>query len=121
MKQIAIKRTFSFYFTNSDETNSGVLDQKYEKLHHEMIELFEKYDVQMAESCTSYYGVEKYSIEHCESCQKLMINRDKNPAGFGNSEFVEDAKFTIINGGILDGKNLCEECLPINHRWGLHS
>ncbi len=121
MKQIAITKTLSYYFTDSTETNSGALDEKFEKLHHEMIELFEKYGVQMAESGTSYYGIEKFSIEHCESCEKVMINRDKNPSGFGNSEYTYDLDIAIINGGDLNGKSLCEECLPITHRWGLHS
>ena len=108
----------SYTFTDSDEIQSNSLDQKFEKLNQEMAELLKKYGFELAESCTSFHGVEKFSIENCQSCGRIMINRDKNPFGFGTDTHMHDIKEAIYNGGTIKDKNLCEECLPTTHRWG---
>ncbi|WP_339133395.1 MAG: hypothetical protein WGN25_12650 [Candidatus Electrothrix sp. GW3-4] len=117
MKQIAIKKTLTYYFTDSCTTNSGSLD---EKLDEEMRLLLKKYDVHLAESCTGYYGLKKFSICNCESCGNVMINRDRNPTGFGGGDSACDFELAVLDGGDYRGQQLCEECLPNSHRWGLH-
>jgi hypothetical protein len=121
MKEIAIRKTLSYFFTDSEEIKSCAFDEKLEKLHEEMVLLFEKYDISMGDTCTHFVGMEKFSICNCDSCGNLMMNRDKNPNGFGNDEIYCDYNYAVIDGGEHEAKILCEECLPIVHRWGLHS
>lgn len=121
MKQIAIRKEFSYFLTESDEIESGEFDEKLEKLGLEIEALLGKYGLQTAGNYTAFYGLEKYSVCNCEKCNSLMVNRDKNPTGFSENDMILDIENVIVNGGGNDGKLLCEECLPVTHRWGLHS
>ena len=54
-----------------------------------------------------------------------MINRDKNPTRFNKEDIWADLDTdyngVIWDGGTHEGKELCMECLPIEHRWGYFS
>jgi hypothetical protein len=118
MKHIAVKKVFSYYYTDSDEIENCSLDEKMDSLDSELRQLFVKYGVTVAEGYTSFYGVDKYSIELCQQCGHLMINRDKNPAGLPAASWAADLEWVFSDGGTVDGKTLCERCLPHSHRWG---
>jgi hypothetical protein len=120
MKQIALHKVLTYFYTNSDEIESERFDEKLENLRQELGTLLKKHGIELAETHTTFYGLEKLSICNCEKCGQLMINRDKNPAGF-NTPPDADIELVIIDGGEHEGKLLCMECLPIAHRWGLHS
>jgi len=47
-----------------------------------------------------------------------MVNRDQNPTKFDNNVLYQDLTWVVLEGGTHEGKSLCEECLPTNHRWG---
>ena len=118
MKQIAIKKTYSYYSTTSEEIEKCTFDEKIDKLNEELRNLFQKYGLNMVWHETVFIPEEKMSLFHCEKCNHIMINRDLNPARFDNSELFNDLTFVVRDGGTHEGQNLCEECLPITHRWG---
>ncbi len=120
MKHLGFSKIFSYYYSTSDEIEGDELDSRFENFGKELDELFQKYGMKFADSYTTFYGLEKYSICNCEKCNQLMVNRDKNPAGFGKLEISSDIECAIYDGGELDGKVLCEECLPDTHRWGVN-
>lgn len=121
MKHIAIQKIFSFFYIESKEIESTEFEEKLTALDQEIKILLKKYGLEKAETCTSFFGLEKYSICKCENCQHLMVNRDKNPTGFSGNDLAHEIDFIIYDGGVHNGKILCEECLPLTHRWGLHS
>ena len=118
MKHIAINKHFSYFELTSQEVDECSFDEKLDNLNKEMNVLFKKYGLTMVEHETRFIPKGKMSLFHCEKCNHLMINRDLNPAKFDNSELYNDLTFVVLDGGTHEGKNLCEECLPITHRWG---
>lgn len=120
MKQIAIRKNFSYFLTDSDEIESDVVRERLEALDREMSALFKKYGVEVADGYTTFYSFEKYSICNCKKCDHIMVNRDKNPAGFSRDELTHEIELVIYDGGEFEGQELCEECLPFTHRWGQH-
>ena len=66
---------------------------------------------------TSSVDIAKFSIQQCSNCESYMVNRDCNPNRFDPDE--DDKLSFILEGATLDGENLCEFCLPSNHRWGI--
>lgn len=121
MKQIAIRTEFSYFYTDTDEGESGAYQDKLEALESEMKLLLNKYGIESSGGHTTFYGLEKYSIRHCKQCDFLMVNRDENPAGFSDKEVVTEMEYVIRDGGEHEGVMLCDECLPFTHRWGHHS
>jgi hypothetical protein len=124
MKQIAIRKHYSYFITNTSEIKDCVFDEKMDSLDAEITELFSKYDLKLISHITRFIQLEKMSVSLCEKCENLMVNRDKNPARFGSGDdtsFYADLDFVIYDGGTHEGKNLCMECLPISHRWGYFS
>jgi len=124
MKQIAIRKHYSYFMTNTSEIQKGVFDEKMERLDAEIAELLNKYDLKLISYAMRFIQLEKMSVSHCEKCENIMINRDKNPTGFSSGDatnFYADLDFVIYDGGTHEGKNLCMECLPTSHRWGYFS
>ena len=87
--------------------------QIIESLSRDIEKVLKKYNI-------SYQGYEmltlhkdKYSITSCEKCKNLMINRDKNPIGIEEECFFN----MLYNGGSVEERQLCEMCLPEDHRW----
>jgi len=116
MKHIALIKQFGYYYIESDELMSEEFNDDPESgFYKEMVALYKKYDMEVLEGYTSFYGVEKYSICHCEKCNRLIVNRDENPTGIPGTE--EEIGFLINNGGNHEGKVLCDMCLPSTHRW----
>ena len=112
---------FSYFYTDSNEIDSCGFDNKLESLDQKLKDLLNKYGLEVAETHTTFLGLEKYSISKCEKCGHLMVNRDKNPLGFSGNELAQEIDYVIYNGGEQNGQLLCEECLPFSHRWGHHS
>lgn len=121
MKQIAIRKNYSYFKTDSDEIQNGSFDDKLEKLDEELRPLFKKYGLEMVESETRFLPTQKLAVFHCEQCDHLMINRDINPTKFDCDGLYDDLTWVVFDGGTHEGKNLCEECLPLTHRWGHYS
>ena len=125
MKAFAIKRAYGFLEIDALDKESEDLQERIEGLDRAIKDLHEAHGFRYICGDTRFISSEKMSVRLCESCQNLMINRDKNPAGFDQSEFWRDATLDstvfISNGGTLEGKELCGECLPSEHRWGLFS
>jgi hypothetical protein len=125
MKTFAIRRTYSYIEINSSEVNEDSFDQKLEELDSDIKTLHDNHGVNFICTDTRFISSDKMSVRVCESCQNLMINRDKNPAGFDSDSLwkdaVQDTTLFILNGGTHAGKELCMECLPPSHRWGLFS
>ena len=119
MKQIAIKKVFGYFTTNTEEVESCVFDEKLEQLDREIKLLLKKYQIKFVESSTAFYKTKKYSLCFCENCKHLMINRDINPAGFSRHDLTDDMDFIVYNGGESEGKILCGDCLPVEHRWSI--
>ena len=102
------------HFNDLTEHTTKELDpQKIELLSRDIKKILEKYDI-------PYQGYEiltlnknKYSITSCEKCKNLMINRDENPIGI-----EEECFFSMLyDGGLVEERQLCEMCLPEDHRW----
>jgi len=118
MKHLAIKKYYTSFSIDSVEIENNVSSEQIESLDKELDELFKKYNMTLLEHDTRFIPIEKMSLSYCEKCNHLMINRDKNPTKFDGDEFYSDLGFIILNGGTDNGMDLCEECLPISHRWG---
>jgi len=121
VKQIAIRKHFSYFKTNSEEIQSNSFDEKLDQLDEELRAVFKKYGLEMVERQTQFLPIQKLSIFHCEQCNQLMVNRDMNPTKFDSNGLYDDLSYVVLDGGTHDGKNLCEECLPFAHRWGHYS
>jgi|GEM_PF-1761630 len=125
MKQFAIRRLYSYFETTSEDIDSGSFDQNLEALDEELKSLLEKYGLKLINQDTRFVPMVKLSAKKCDRCDNLMINRDKNPAGFNREQLWVDLdadyNFVIWDGGTHEGEELCMECLPIEHRWGYFS
>ncbi|PLX97548.1 MAG: hypothetical protein C0622_12800 [Desulfuromonas sp.] len=121
MKQLAVKKIFSYFVATSEEIEANAHDEKLEEFDNELKQLTQKFGIQLACSHTAFFGIEKYAITNCSKCGQLMINRDKNPTGFDGIELTAELEYVIHDGGEYDGRVLCEDCLPLTHRWGYHS
>ncbi|WP_018417401.1 hypothetical protein [Teredinibacter turnerae] len=121
MKQVAIRKHYSYFKTDSAEIDSCSFDENLERLDEELRSVFKKYGLEMVETETRFLPINKLSIHHCEKCNHLMVNRDENPTKFDDKELFQDLTWVVLDGGSHEGQNLCEECLPITHRWGHYS
>ncbi|MEW8036298.1 MAG: hypothetical protein AB2554_04460 [Candidatus Thiodiazotropha sp.] len=118
MKHIAIRKHYSYFATDSEAIEDGAFDEKMERLDEDIGALLEKYGLTPLQHETRFIPTEKMSLCHCAQCGNLMINRDKNPARFDGDELYSDLAFIVLDGGSYEGRELCEECLPVTHRWG---
>ena len=125
MKQYAIRRHYSYFETNFEESKDGIFDEKLESFDQEFKALLVKYGLSFISHDTRFIPLHKMSATKCDQCGNLMINRDKNPARFGKEDLWADLdtdyNSVIWDGGNHEGKELCMECLPIEHRWGYFS
>ncbi|MDO6388476.1 hypothetical protein [Uliginosibacterium sp. 31-12] len=121
MKHIAIWKYFSSFETTSEEIDSSAFDNKLEQVESEIRALLSKHGLKLLSQEGRFIPMEKMSTCYCDSCGHLMINRDENPARFDGSPLYADLEFVILDGGNHEGRSLCQECLPISHRWGLFS
>lgn len=118
MKQIAIRKHYSYFLTDSNEIEGNVIDAEMDQFDVELRVLLEKYNLALIHHETRFIPMDKMSVCHCSKCNNWMINRDKNPTGFDERETFNDLEYVIYDGGTYEDKELCEECLPISHRWG---
>jgi len=49
-----------------------------------------------------------------------MVNRDLNPVGLPKDYVFDNIYSLILDGGTSGKKQLCQECLPESHRWGIY-
>ncbi len=118
MKQLAIRKHYSCFSTNSSEIDECLFDEKMAQLDEELRVIFKKYGLSLLQHETRFIPFKKMSLCYCEECNQLMINRDKNPCRFDGDWLYSDLRFVVLDGGTHEGKELCEECLPLSHRWG---
>ena len=125
MKRYAIRRLYSYFETTEKEIEEGEFDTKLGRLDDEIKKLFEKYDLNYISQDMRFINLKKMSVGKCDQCKNLMLNRDKNPARFNKEDLWIDLdcdyNFVIWDGGTYEGKDLCMECLPVEHRWGYFS
>jgi hypothetical protein len=125
MKQFAICRTYSYFETTSEDIDRGTFDERLERFDEDLRVLLEKYGLMFINRDTRFIPLQKMSVRKCENCDNLMINRDKNPAGFGGgslwSDIDSETSFFIYDGGTHQDRELCISCLPVSHRWGFFS
>ena len=125
MKRYAIRRLYSYFETTEKEIEEGEFDTKLEMLDDEIKKLFEKYDLNYISQDMRFINLKKMSVGKCDQCKNLILNRDKNPARFNKEDLWIDLdcdyNFVIWDGGTYEGKDLCMECLPVEHRWGYFS
>ena len=118
MRQVMFMKHLSVFETATEDIVSKFDDEKMERLFNELKTVFSKYDIKLSHYEATFLPMKKLSMCRCEDCSQLMINRDINPTKFGGSDHFEDCDSLCLDGGTHDGSELCEECLPINHRWG---
>ncbi|TEU26115.1 hypothetical protein [Alkanindiges illinoisensis] len=125
MKKFAIRRMYSYFETTTQEVEDCTFDKKLELLDEELKILLAKYGLKFISHDIRFIALEKMSAKKCDNCDNLMINRDKNPTRFNKDNFWidldTDYNFVIFDGGNYEDKELCMECLPIEHRWGYFS
>lgn len=125
MKNYAIRRLYSCFEVESADIENGSFDQKLEALDKELKILLEKYGLKYIEQDTRFIPQQKLSACKCDNCANLMINRDKNPTRFDGADLWADLEtghnVIVCDGGTYEGKSLCMECLPVEHRWGYFS
>ncbi|MBU2712308.1 hypothetical protein [Zooshikella harenae] len=125
MKQFAIRRFYSYFETNSEEIENCSFDEKLTAFDNELEKLLERYDLKLLNIDTRFIPQKKMSATKCEQCDNLMVNRDKNPARFNKEDLWidldSDYNGIVWDGGTFEGKDLCMECLPLEHRWGYFS
>ena len=125
MKNYAIRRLYSYFEITTQDIGDGKFDEKLQQLDDEIKVLFEKYGLNYISQDTRFLNLKKMAVSKCEQCENLMLNRDINPMRFNREDLWVDLdcdyNCVIWDGGTHEGKNLCMECLPIEHRWGYHS
>jgi hypothetical protein len=125
MKQYAIRRLYSYFEVSSEEIENGSFDEKLEEVDAELRAVLEKHGLKNLSQDTRFIPQAKMSARQCENCENLMINRDENPARFNKEDLWidldTDYNGIIWDGGTHEGKELCMECLPFQHRWGYFS
>ncbi len=88
--------------------------EKIESLTSELKVLLNKYGLEYDSVETTFLSKGKYSILRCEKCNHLMIDRIQNPVKAEIEDLVAEV---IFDGAKFENKFLCEDCLPVNHRW----
>ena len=125
MKKFAIRRMYSYFETTSQEIEDCTFDNKLELLDDELKTILAKYGLKFISQDMRFLPLQKMSAKKCDNCENLMINRNKNPTRFNKDnlwiDLDTDYNFVILDGGTHEGKELCMECLPIEHRWGYFS
>lgn len=118
MKQIVIRKHYSYFLTDSSEMKGNINDAKMDKFDEELRELLNKHNMSLILHETRFIPMDKMSVCYCNQCNNFMVNRDLNPAGFDGCELYTDLDYVIYDGGVHEGRNLCSSCLPVTHRWG---
>jgi len=116
---------YSYFETSSQEIDGCTFDNKLERLDEELKTLLAKYGLKFINHDMRFLPLQKMAAKKCDGCENLMINRDKNPTRFDKDNLWIDLdsnyNFVVLDGGTHEGKELCMECLPIEHRWGYFS
>jgi hypothetical protein len=60
----------------------------------------------LTSSVLSIYDTNKDNIGKCVNCGQWTTNRE-----------ADNSIGSICNGAVVDGKLLCDDCLPKGHRW----
>jgi len=116
VNNLAITRIHCTAEVSNSEINADTPCEQFEGMREQLIELLKKHGYQYQCVETSFLNTNKYSITNCQRCGHYMVDREANPTGIENPVEYE----VIINdGALLEGKFLCEQCLPSGHRWSV--
>jgi hypothetical protein len=118
MKQIVFLKHLSLFETTTDDMEDRFNEFTLKALYDDLRVVFEKHGIDLKSYEASSLPMEKMSIQHCNVCNQLMVKRDLNPTKFGTDVSYAEYDELWLDGGTHEGKNLCEECLPVSHRWG---
>ena len=116
MKNLAITSIHCTAEVSISEIDAGTPGEQFEGMRNQLIELLKKHGYQYQRAETYFLNTNKYSITNCQRCGHYMVDREANPAGIENP--VEH-EIIINDGALLEGKFLCEQCLPSGHRWSV--
>ena len=114
VKHIGITRIVCTAELSGSEVNADVPCQKFEGMREDLVKLLKKHGFEYQGAETWLLGMQKYSVFKCQECGHYMVDRNKNPAGI---ESASEHDAVIYNGAAIEGKYLCEQCLPRGHRW----
>ena len=118
MKQIVFMKHLSSFETTSEEQDGQLDEARLNALYNDLAIVFEKRGIKLEAYEAAPFPIEKLSIRRCEDCRQLMVNRDMNPAKFDGCDHFGDLDMLCLDGGTYEGRELCEDCLPVTHRWG---
>ena len=118
MKHVVFLKYLSLFETTTDEMEDRLDESNLKALYDELQTVFNKHGISLKSYEASSFPMKKMAIQHCKECNQLMVNRDLNPTKFGGSAHYLDQDELCLDGGTYEGKDLCEECLPVSHRWG---
>lgn len=114
MEFVSISKLNFFAEVSEEEVNSDKHLEKVADFTSELKKLLSKYKLEYDSVETTFLNKRKYSIVRCEQCNHLMIDRVENPVKADIEELLADI---IFDGAKYQGKYLCEDCLPVDHRW----
>lgn len=114
MEFVSISKLNFFAEVSEEEVNSDKHLEKVADFTSELKKLLSKYKLEYDSVETTFLNKRKYSIVKCEQCNHLMNDRVENPVKADIEELVADI---IFDGAKYQGKYLCEDCLPVDHRW----
>lgn len=103
----------------SQEKDDEDLEETLDEMSDEIEKVFQKYNIEYRYYELMMIDSNRYSIGKCEECGNFMVNRDKNPAGI--EEYLECYFECVYDGGESNNQLLCENCLPLEHRWSSKS
>jgi hypothetical protein len=115
MKHLVIRKSYSCFYTDSNQTENDEANEKLEELQAALNKVLKEHNVSGEFGYSTFLNTEKHSICDCNKCNHVMVNRDKNPVGVSDND--KDINWVILDGGEYKGAFLCEECLPVTHRW----
>lgn len=118
MKQIVFLKHLSLFETATDKVDTKLDENNLKALFDDLQGVYQKHGIRLKSYEVARFPMDKLSIQYCQECGQLMIDRDANPMKFAGSEYFADQNQICLDGGMYNGKKLCEECLPVSHRWG---
>lgn len=101
---------------SDSDIDADISSEKFDSMREKLIDLLKSHGYRYQCAETSFLNTEKYSITNCQRCGHYMVDREANPAGI---EYPVDHEIIINDGAMLEGKSLCEQCLPSGHRWSV--
>ena len=95
------------------EFEGDAMESRIASIRDELGALLERIGMSFHSVESEFFNSTKYFLGACHVCGIVCVDRDSNPAGCPPMI----ASDVLINGGLVDSKLKCENCLPADHRW----